>query len=373
MLRFPVPRTEFLSDTYEKNVWHGKQVFKPAYSWADVNASLYGWDPADGLVRLYNGALIEPAEYTETILDTGLRRSRIVKDKLYDQLEQGATLILNRLELKCPKVGALTHSIAQFVGEKAVANGYASFGGKGAFERHWDTHDVFAVQLIGRKKWTVYEPTVPLPLPNQKSLGRKDECPALPAFECVLEAGDVLYLPRGWWHVTESFEKEETFHIAVGVHTPKVVDYAVWLCGQVMPKYQASRCSVKFEDNDVDVTEFAAELVKQLARPENLKAFKEAVAAETRSHTPFSIERFASETSRVPPRAVLLNSPYQQTMSDGKLFSNGFQINIDETSRAPLARIFAAQPAVPQALMEEERLSQLLEELSKRDIVTVYR
>ena len=64
---------------------------------------------------------------------------------------------------------------------------------------HHDTHDVFVLQVAGRKRWLVYEPAVRLPLrdrPVPAGLG----APGVAVLDLVLEAGDTLYLPHGWLH-----------------------------------------------------------------------------------------------------------------------------------------------------------------------------
>lgn len=366
MLNFPSYEA-FLSTHYEKNLWLGRGVLASEYSWSDVNAAMFGWDPTDGRLRLYKDGVLPVESYAEVIDDIGLRRVRILKDKLYEKMGNGATLILNRLDLKCPKIELLTHKFGQYVGERTVANGYASFGGKGAFNKHWDTHDVFAVQLIGRKKWTLYKPTLELPLPDQKSKNRKDECPATPVLQTELCAGDVIYIPRGWWHVTESFPGEETFHIAVGVHVSKVVDYAAWVCGQVMPKHLSSRLSIKWDAEGANLEEFLTAFAQEILNSENLSAYKEIMADNAKRETPFALERAVAGNDDTLPATVLLNSPYRQSLLTGHLISNGYKVKIDEKSRATLSHFL--EGTAMNKFDETKRQSRLLQDLFKKDII----
>ena len=99
-------------------------------------------------------------------------------------------------------------------------NAYATPPANRGFATHYDTHDVFVLQVAGRKQWRVHEPVVPDPLEQQASGGRPDEVGArsdtLAVLEVVLAPGDALYLPRGWLHSATALG-EQSLHLTVGV------------------------------------------------------------------------------------------------------------------------------------------------------------
>lgn len=109
-----------------------------------------------------------------------------------------------------------------------VGNAYITYGGDGTFGRHWDTHCVFAVQLKGRKHWKVYKPSLDLPLEFQKSASFDKDNLQLVLDEILFE-GDILYIPRGWWHEAIPIKDTPSMHIAAGVHSIKVYDYFQWI------------------------------------------------------------------------------------------------------------------------------------------------
>ena len=49
---------------------------------------------------------------------------------------------------------------------KAQANVYVSFQSHKAFPAHYDTHDVWAVQVEGEKTWNIWEGRADYPLPH---------------------------------------------------------------------------------------------------------------------------------------------------------------------------------------------------------------
>jgi hypothetical protein len=84
---------------------------------------------------------------------------------------------------------------------------------------HWDTHDVFAVQMQGRKAWQVFAPVVAQPLGQHRSF-YYDIPKTEPLLSVVLEPGDVLYIPRGFVHQVRSPDDSDSLHLAIGVYTP---------------------------------------------------------------------------------------------------------------------------------------------------------
>ncbi|MDQ4048817.1 MAG: cupin domain-containing protein, partial [Actinomycetota bacterium] len=102
------------------------------------------------------------------------------------------------------------------------ANAYYTPASAQGFAVHHDTHDVFVLQVSGSKRWRIYEPLLELPLKQQRwspQLGDVGE----PVDDLVLEAGDTLYLPRGWPHEAATSD-EESLHITVGLHPQTRLD-----------------------------------------------------------------------------------------------------------------------------------------------------
>lgn len=97
------------------------------------------------------------------------------------------------------------------------------------FDAHWDSHDVFVIQLEGRKRWKIFELTRKWPLPRDVVENIKPESPPVAEFD--MTAGDVLYLPHGWWHSVSALE-EPSLHLSIGVTPDTGIDFMTWLVDQ---------------------------------------------------------------------------------------------------------------------------------------------
>jgi ribosomal protein L16 Arg81 hydroxylase len=83
------------------------------------------------------------------------------------------------------------------------------------FPAHYDTHDVFVLQVEGSKTWRIYEHS-PVVLPTKQMEFQKEKHPA-PQFytELELTKGDLLYIPRGMMHDAQT-NSDLSVHVTLG-------------------------------------------------------------------------------------------------------------------------------------------------------------
>lgn len=149
---------------------------------------------------------------------------------LAGQLREGATLVLDAVDELSGPVEELAKGLELLFHERVQVNLYAGWQVSRGFDLHWDDHDVFILQVAGRKRWSIYGQTRPFPLVNDIEKAEKPE--REPVWEETLEDGDMLYIPRGWWHVAVPLA-EPTLHLTVGVHNRTGLDLLRWLSERV--------------------------------------------------------------------------------------------------------------------------------------------
>lgn len=87
------------------------------------------------------------------------------------------------------------------------------------FAPHYDDIEAFVLQIEGKKLWRIYKPrseneTLPRESSGNFSEDEIGEC----VFEKVLEAGDLLYFPRGWIHQAKTIDNQHSLHITLSVY-----------------------------------------------------------------------------------------------------------------------------------------------------------
>ncbi len=159
-------------------------------------------------------------------------RGQAVKDGLdpeaiREQFADGATLVLQSLHRVHPPLVRFCRRLAVDLGHRTQCNAYVTPPGSQGFAAHYDTHDVFVLQVEGHKRWNVHAPVLTLPLKSQPSRLMTDEplvAPDAPPLQSVvLGPGDALYLPRGFVHAAETTD-DRSIHLTVGVMATTAYD-----------------------------------------------------------------------------------------------------------------------------------------------------
>jgi ribosomal protein L16 Arg81 hydroxylase len=238
---FGVTPAEFRERLFEQDCWLARAALPAAerFGMDDVEQILQTIEPLSPDVQLFDHGRISEGEFTHWEFPGGVPR-RCLDKRFRALVAKGATLVLNSLEAHSAGARRLGDEVSHLTGFPTRSNAYVSFGGNGSFGAHWDTHDVFVLQLVGRKRWRVSPPTFPLPLPGQTSSRSGHAAPSHAKLDVLLEAGDVLYLPRGWWHEVTPLP-EPSLHLSVGIYVPSVFDALNWLCHRVLPLEAAAR------------------------------------------------------------------------------------------------------------------------------------
>jgi len=146
---------------------------------------------------------------------------QVADDKVLAEFAAGATFVLQGLHRLWPPIRTFADALAAQLGHPVQVNAYVTPPMSQGFAAHYDVHDVFVLQFLGRKRWRIHEPVWNAPLRSQPWEQRKADVAARaaepPLLDTVLERGDALYLPRGYVHAAASLG-EISGHLTIGVH-----------------------------------------------------------------------------------------------------------------------------------------------------------
>jgi hypothetical protein len=178
--------------------------FGDFYTAADVETAIHvGGREANRFAMTRGGAAVDPAELQ--VERTHIRAGYTGKPPINvldpraiaARFERGHTLLISDASLFSPRLQALCNSIQRETLMYVQANAYLTPPNEQGFALHHDTHDTLVLQLEGTKQWRVKQPVVALPIESQPSSPARAEG-QVRAFD--LQAGDTLYLPRGYRH-----------------------------------------------------------------------------------------------------------------------------------------------------------------------------
>jgi len=135
--------------------------------------------------------------------------------KVYQLFAEGSTVTLAYLDTVIPALTAFCRGLEAEFSHPFQANVYLTPRGSQGAKVHYDTHDVFVLQVSGSKRWTIFGTPVELPLRNQ-DFDPTEHDSGRPTLEFELCAGDAAYIPRGWVHEARSSDGV-SLHITVGI------------------------------------------------------------------------------------------------------------------------------------------------------------
>lgn len=141
-------------------------------------------------------------------------------------LNAGATLVIDSIDEAVPHIGETALELSEVVGEWVQTHLYATNGATPAFAPHWDVVDVLVVQVHGEKHWDVYGPGIQHPI--DADTDPDNTCPEAVVWSGVLHPGDVLYLPRGWFHGVRG-TGGTSIHLSYGFQRRTGLAYLGWL------------------------------------------------------------------------------------------------------------------------------------------------
>ncbi len=324
--------------------------------------------PSDRLQLFRNGKPYDRAAYL-----TDLHHSygaRVRTAALVRHLRDGATLILNNAEELFDDVGAIAESLTASFRTPTWANMYLGFGGERGFDLHWDTHDTLITQVIGRKHWAVYQPTESHPIEKSR-VGALDAKNAQPVMNGLLQAGDTLYMPRGWWHVATPVN-EPSLHFTFGMNHPTGLDLLHRLV-DTMAQHEEARRDLPMHatvDEQRSHMKRLADLFERRCTPDAIEAHYrelEQQIVRPRLNLPTDVMRRSAPVDSTP---LVLAERHHLTLAaldDGNL---EFQVNerawrVPASYRGPLSRLSST------AGITTMELVQMLEPASRMDFRAV--
>lgn len=190
-------------------------------------ASLLSLDEVDRAITTLNltypNITLKNADKEVTAADYTAPNGGLDVASVYQLFSQGSTIVLAFLDTVLPPLTSLCRSLERELSFPLQANVYLTPARAKGAKHHYDTHDVFVLQIVGSKRWTMYGTPVTLPLSGQ-DFDPKIHAQGAPTLKFELEAGDVAYIPRGVVHDARSSD-DLSLHITLGVLCYRWVDF----------------------------------------------------------------------------------------------------------------------------------------------------
>ncbi len=216
----PVAADEFFNSHWEKSPLHiersDSQYFRSLLTLEDIETFLSTQQLVYPSVRLAHSASpVSASEYTD---DQGI----VLPLSLAEHYGNGATIVISQAHQKLPALADFRRQFQRDCKLRCQTNVYLSPPGKQGFKAHYDSHDVFILQVQGIKTFNFYAGGVELPY-NSEGFDEDRHIAGDIQESITLHAGDSLYIPRGVMHDAVAIDLT-SLHITLGVYAVTVRD-----------------------------------------------------------------------------------------------------------------------------------------------------
>jgi ribosomal protein L16 Arg81 hydroxylase len=212
-LTSPIAREDFFGRYWEKQTLVVRRdqpgYFAPLLSFDDIDRVIATPD------RRYPDICLKNASRSVTADDYTLSGGALDVARLYQLFQEGSTVTLAYLDTVIPALTLFCRGLEEEFSCPFQTNIYMTPPRAQGAAPHYDTHDVFVLQVAGSKRWTIFGTPVESPLPNQDFDPERHELGA-PTLEFELQAGDTAYIPRGVAHEARSTDTV-SLHITTGI------------------------------------------------------------------------------------------------------------------------------------------------------------
>ncbi|XP_040568665.1 ribosomal oxygenase 1 [Lepeophtheirus salmonis] len=206
-------------DHFFKNVFEEKPLYIPRKQNRNYYKDVLSTKQFDEMLqnqRIIFGKNLDVTTFVNDKRENHAPEGRAYPSVVWDFYNNGCSLRLLNPQTFNEKIWKLCATLQECLGSMVGANMYLTPPGTQGFAPHYDDVDVFILQLEGKKHWRVYEPPTKLPRfssPNFSQSEMKE-----PIMDIVLEAGDLLYMPRGTIHQGNCLEDVHSLHITISCH-----------------------------------------------------------------------------------------------------------------------------------------------------------
>jgi hypothetical protein len=297
----PTPIKDFMSRYYLQEPLSAlgqRNRFNGLYSWEQLNHLLETQRLNRPRLRVFQaGTEVSESRYSVS----SPNGAALDAEGLRGCLADGATLIVDYVDETHPPLSALAATMEQYFEAKVNVNLYASWSDIQGFALHWDAQEAIILQISGRKRWTIHRPTRDNPLRGDIA---PPPAPEDRPFRSVdLNSGDLLYIPRGWWHAVRGCG-EPSLHLTVSINVNTGVDVLRWAV-KAVTEDAGIRRALPFINNEQACEGLAADLRNALQRactPDLVRRYITSVNLHSLVRPAFNFPDLAFPTGRPTDR-----------------------------------------------------------------------
>jgi lysine-specific demethylase/histidyl-hydroxylase NO66 len=209
-LLHPITPAQFFADYDDRKPLHipagsdsRKREVLTWAAWNDMLNRTVTWT-SSSLRLLRNHQAIPDEQYCRLVQTVNGPVMQPSPAKMEVFMSAGASVVANDVQQMHAPLAGIADVLSRAYAANIGANIYCSFKGVQAFGTHYDNHHVLVIHTEGEKVWNLYEKRAENPVDNLPDTAETrlflEQSRGKVMQKVTMRPGDVLYLPRGWYH-----------------------------------------------------------------------------------------------------------------------------------------------------------------------------
>lgn len=162
---------------------------------------------------------LDVTSYKNGVRETHNSEGRALPSSVWQFYNEGCSIRMLNPQTFLPTIHELNATLQEYFHCMTGANIYLTPPNSQGFAPHYDDIEAFVLQIEGKKKWKLYKPRS-----DEEYLARDSSANlnaseiGQPVLEKTLEAGDLLYFPRGTIHQAQTIPGCHSLHITLSFY-----------------------------------------------------------------------------------------------------------------------------------------------------------
>ncbi|XP_020279466.1 bifunctional lysine-specific demethylase and histidyl-hydroxylase NO66 [Pseudomyrmex gracilis] len=216
-LIYPQKVNSFISNNWEQTSLHIKRN-DPSYYSKVMSTPLLHQILKNNTVLFHKE--IDIVNYVNGVReDHNPDEGRALPSVVWNYYDSGCSVRMCNPEAYVPQLHKLSATLQEVFNCSVRSNWYLTPPNSQGFAPHYDDVEAFILQIEGKKRWKLYKPRSENEyLPRYSSENFDQSEIGEPILDTIVDAGDLLYLPRGTIHQAMTIDNSHSLHLTLSVY-----------------------------------------------------------------------------------------------------------------------------------------------------------
>lgn len=212
----PLRLKAFFTQRWEFTPIHIKRNNSDYYKWI-VSTTMLDKILRDNYILFTKN--IDITSYVDGVRETHNPPGRALPSVVWDYYLNDCSVRMLNPQTYIPQLHLLNATLQEFFGCFVGANLYLTPPNSQGFAPHYDDIEAFILQIEGKKRWRLYmPPSINEYLARRSSKNFDQSEIGEPILDTIVNAGDLLYLPRGTIHQGTTIDDTHSLHVTISLY-----------------------------------------------------------------------------------------------------------------------------------------------------------